>query len=157
MLVQCDPDIIEGGEGRHSRCLGEPWVLLAESGKLSDPETLGAQVDRMLNDRRSSRFCDNFPVQWLQLDRLITSVPDPKKYPGFYDGDGYRTTPGKFGAYASKLYALLQKGHYKVKLSDEDMHRIALWLDCSSMFYGVYEKEGGEAQLRGEIAMPTLE
>jgi len=25
------------------------------------------------------------------------------------------------------------------------------------MFYGVYEKEGGEAQLRGEIAKPTLE
>jgi len=26
-----------------------------------------------------------------------------------------------------------------------------------SMFYGVYEKEGGEAQLRGEIVRPTLE
>jgi len=32
-----------------------------------------------------------------------------------------------------------------------------LWLDCLSVFYGVYEKEGGEAQLRGEIARPTLE
>jgi hypothetical protein len=44
-----------------------------------------------------------------------------------------------------------------VKLSPEDMHRLTLWLDLSTMFYGVYEKEGGEAQLRGEIAMPTLE
>ena len=69
----------------------------------------------------------------------------------------YRTTPGQFGAQASKLYEMLQKGHYDVKLSDEEMHRLTLWLDCCSMFYGVYEKEGGEAQLRGEIARPTLE
>ena len=77
---------------------------------------------------------------------------------GFYNyGDGYRTTPGRFGARASKLYELLKKGHYEVELSAEEMHRITLWLDCCSMFYGVYEKEGGEAQLRGEIARPTLE
>jgi hypothetical protein len=77
---------------------------------------------------------------------------------GFYDyRDSYRTTPGRFGAYASKLITLLDKGHYDVKLSPDDFHRLALWLDCSSMFYGVYEKEGGEAQLRGEIARPTLE
>ncbi len=65
--------------------------------------------------------------------------------------------PGKFGAKASKLYEILEKGHYDVKLSQEDMHRITLWLDCCSMFYGVFEKEGGEEQLRGEIARPTLE
>jgi hypothetical protein len=64
---------------------------LAESGRLSDLETLNTQIDRMLNDRRSSRFCDNFPAQWLQLDRLITSIPDPKKYPYFYY-HGYRTS-----------------------------------------------------------------
>lgn len=63
---------------------------LAQSGKLSDPSTLSTQIDRMLNDQRTTRFCDNFPAQWLQLDRLITSVPDPKKYPKFYHGDGYR-------------------------------------------------------------------
>lgn len=65
---------------------------LAEAGKLSDQETLSAEIDRMLNDRRSSRFCDNFPGQWLQLDRLITSVPDPEKFPKFYHGDGYRAS-----------------------------------------------------------------
>ncbi len=77
---------------------------------------------------------------------------------GFYDyGDGYRTTPGRFGARASKLFKILEAGHYDVKLSDDDFRRLALWLDCSSMFYGVYERAGGEAQLRGEIALPTLE
>ncbi len=64
---------------------------VAESGKLSDPNVLRAQIDRMLNDRRSSRFCDNFPAQWLQLERLITSIPDPEKFPYFYY-NGYRTS-----------------------------------------------------------------
>jgi hypothetical protein len=77
---------------------------------------------------------------------------------GFHDyGNGLVTTPGHFGARASKLYDVLEKGHYGVKLSPEDMHRLTLWLDCSSMFYGVYEREGGQAQLRGEVARPTLE
>jgi hypothetical protein len=82
-----------------------------------------------------------------------------QKY-GFWSyGDGWRTTPGKFGARASKLYPLLTTGSHKdrVKLSAEDLHRITLWLDSCSIFYGVYEKEGGEAQLRGEIVRPTLE
>jgi len=77
---------------------------------------------------------------------------------GFFDyGNGHRTTPGKFGARASKLLEILDKGHYDVKLPEEDMHRITLWLDCCSLFYGVYEKEGGLAQLRGEIVEPTLQ
>jgi len=74
-------------------------------------------------------------------------------------GDRHRTIPGKFGALASKLYPMLTAGSHKgrVKLPPEDLHRITVWLDSCSMFYGVYEKEGGEAQLRGEIARPTLE
>ncbi|NQT87369.1 hypothetical protein HQ560_11425 [bacterium] len=76
---------------------------------------------------------------------------------GWDDPEFYRTTPGKFGARASKLYQMLEKGHHEVKLSPEDMHRLTVWLDSCSMFYGVYEKEGGLAQLRGEVARPTLE
>jgi hypothetical protein len=72
-------------------------------------------------------------------------------------GENLRTTPGQFGARASKLYEILSKGHYDVRLSPEDMHRLTLWLDLSTMFYGVYEKEGGEVQLGGGIARPTLE
>jgi hypothetical protein len=77
---------------------------------------------------------------------------------GFWSyGSGYRTKPGQFGARAAKLTEILDKGHYDVKLSDEEMHRLTLWLDLCSIFYGVYEKEGGEAQLRGEPVRPTLE
>jgi Hydrazine synthase alpha subunit middle domain len=84
---------------------------------------------------------------------------------GFYDYGGrdwndpkwYRTTPGEFGARGSRLYALLQCGHYGVSLPPEDRRRLTLWLDSCSVFYGVYEKAGGESQLRGEVAHPTLE
>jgi hypothetical protein len=75
----------------------------------------------------------------------------------FNDPKWYRTTPGEFGARASKLYQMLKKGHHKLKLPPDDLRRITVWLDSCSVFYGVYEKEGGEAQLRGEIAHPTLQ
>ena len=64
---------------------------LAEKGQLCNPEVLGEQVDRMMNDRRSGRFCDNFPGQWLQLDRLVTAIPDRETYPWFYY-NGYRSS-----------------------------------------------------------------
>jgi len=77
---------------------------------------------------------------------------------GFYSyGEPLRTMPGAFGARASKLYPHLKSGHKGVELSREELERIVLWLDCVSVFYGVYEKEGGEAQLRGERVYPTLE
>ncbi len=71
-------------------------------------------------------------------------------------GDHYRTIPGKFGARASPLIAMLEKGHHDVKLSPEDFHRLTLWQDCVGLFYGVFEKAPGEAQLRGEVAQAIL-
>ena len=57
---------------------------VAAAGKLHEPEVLIEQVDRMLKDRKLKRFCDSFPSQWLQLERIISSVPDPKLHPNFY-------------------------------------------------------------------------
>ncbi len=68
----------------------------------------------------------------------------------------YRTIPGQFGARASKLYKILKQGHHDVKLTTDEMERITVWLDSACQFYGVYEKDGGEKQLRGEFAEPTL-
>ena len=65
---------------------------LAEAGKLKQDKILAGQIDRMLNDRRTMRFCDSFPSQWLQLDRLISSVPDRKKFPEFYFVQAYRAS-----------------------------------------------------------------
>ncbi len=42
-----------------------------------------------------------------------------------------------------------------MKLSGDDFHRITLWLDANSEFYGAYEETA--AQARGEIVRPSLE
>jgi hypothetical protein len=65
---------------------------LAEAGTLVDPTVLSKQIDRMLNDRKMIRFCDSFPGQWLQLDRLISSIPDQQKFPYFYFQSAYRAS-----------------------------------------------------------------
>ena len=57
---------------------------LAANGTLGVPETLTQEVERMLDDDRLKRFCDSFPSQWLQLDRIISSTPDPDDWPNFY-------------------------------------------------------------------------
>lgn len=65
---------------------------LAEQGKLREPAVIDAQVKRMLNDRKSMRFVDTFPGQWLQLDRLVASIPDMKEFKHFYYDTGYRAS-----------------------------------------------------------------
>ena len=66
---------------------------VAMEATLSQDEQLTKQVDRMLTDEKVKRFCDSFPTQWLQLDRIISAVPDEKKYRDFYYGPPlYRTT-----------------------------------------------------------------
>jgi hypothetical protein len=102
-----------------------------------------------------------------RLDREVIAKGRQKWYASYHSlapeygfwqyGGRHRTIPGKFGARVSKLYKLLQDGHYDVELSEEEMHRITVWLDSCSIFYGVYEKEGGIAQLEGKVVYPTLE
>jgi hypothetical protein len=66
-----------------------------------------------------------------------------------------RSTPGQCGARATKLYKLLVAGHYDVKLSADDLHRITLWLDCNSDFFGAYEHTKEQSQ--GQAIVPSLE
>ena len=66
---------------------------LADSGRLVEPEVLAGQVNRMLLDRKLKRFCDSFPAQWLQLERIISSLPDETIYREFYYAPpNYRTS-----------------------------------------------------------------
>jgi hypothetical protein len=75
--------------------------------------------------------------------------------------DGYdgwappRSIPGQVGARASKLYPMLRQGHHDLKLAPEDLHCLALWLDCNSDFFG--SQDDVDAQARGEVVAPTLE
>ncbi|MBN2269282.1 MAG: hypothetical protein JXN61_01625 [Sedimentisphaerales bacterium] len=66
-----------------------------------------------------------------------------------------RTVPGKFGARGSRLFDILEKGHHGVELPREDYHRLTLWLDCNSDFFGAYDDTA--AQARGKIVRPALE
>ncbi len=68
------------------------------------------------------------------------------------------TYPNRFGARASKLMALLLKGHEDVKLGVEDIERLATWMDANALFYGTFEPSDQKRQQQGErIAGPALE
>ncbi len=59
-------------------------LKVATEGHLKEPSILDAQLTRMLKDHKLKRFCDSFPAQWLQLERIISSVPNREKFPDFY-------------------------------------------------------------------------
>ncbi len=59
-------------------------IDLAVQGELSTKTVLLGQVERMLRDKKVKRFCDSFPSQWLQLERIISSAPNREQFPGFY-------------------------------------------------------------------------
>jgi hypothetical protein len=61
----------------------EELLRLAEQGKLKNPEVLSAQVSRMLEDRRSGAFVNNFAGQWLFLRNLAQVKPDQDAFPKF--------------------------------------------------------------------------
>ncbi|QDU94433.1 DUF1592 domain-containing protein [Lignipirellula cremea] len=58
-------------------------LALASAGKLSDPATLGQQVERMLQSPKSAAFTDNFAGQWLDLRDINFTEPDANLYPEF--------------------------------------------------------------------------
>ncbi|MGV3658549.1 MAG: DUF1592 domain-containing protein [Prosthecobacter sp.] len=58
-------------------------MQLAAEKKLTQPTVLRAQVERMLKDKRSTRFVSNFTGQWLELRNIESTTPDKKLYPEF--------------------------------------------------------------------------
>ena len=61
----------------------EQLLSLAEAGKLSEPATLKAQVDRLLADDRAASFSESFAGQWLEIRALSSVNPDPEKFPAW--------------------------------------------------------------------------
>ena len=99
-------------------------------------------------------------VEQSEMDggKWYSSYNNLKKFAFYWDNHVFttpRTIPGEFGARVSKLNQLLDKDHYKVKLSKDERHRINLWLDSNSDFFGSYENL--VPQSKGEIVLPTLE
>jgi hypothetical protein len=60
-------------------------LTLAEQRKLSQPEVLRAQVERMLADPKSDELTKNFVGQWLKLREIDATSPDHRLYPEFDD------------------------------------------------------------------------
>ena len=69
----------------------------AAAGTLKNPDVLEAQIVRMMRDDKLKRFCDSFPTQWLQLERIISSLPNPEKFPDFY-----------FSKYRNSMHMMLE-------------------------------------------------
>jgi hypothetical protein len=64
----------------------ESLSALARQGKLRDPETLRAEVDRLLEKPEAKRFVKEFLDAWLKLDEINDTDPDRDLYPE-YAGD----------------------------------------------------------------------
>jgi cytochrome c553 len=58
---------------------------VAASGTLGTPETMAAQMRRMLKDPRAEAFNENFTNSWLHLNQLGSMPPDTQKFATYYD------------------------------------------------------------------------
>lgn len=63
----------------------EELLTLAEQGKLSKPDTLQSQVERLLKDPKAATFTENFIGQWLGLRDIDFTAPSHLLYPEFDD------------------------------------------------------------------------
>jgi hypothetical protein len=80
--------------------------------------------------------------------------------PRFGGRNPVQVTPpgGMYGALGSRLIRMLRKGHNDVKLSADDLRRLAAWIDCNAVFYGTHHAEDRARELRGEpVAMPQIQ
>jgi mono/diheme cytochrome c family protein len=58
----------------------EPLRMLAESGRLHEPDVLRAQAERLLDDARSNRFVEAFADYWLDLRKIDDTSPSSTLY-----------------------------------------------------------------------------
>ncbi len=117
----------------------EELSRLADEGKLSEPEQITKQVERMLSDPKSRAFVDNFFGQWLQL-RLMSSVsPDPKLFPTFDD----KLRDAMSEETLTYIHELIKRNGSVLELLDSDYTYLNRTL---AEHYGVEGVEGDEFQ-----------
>ena len=68
-----------------SSCPDDELRLLADQGILHEPAQLNSQVSRMLGDPKVESFVRRFASQWLNLNKLSSSMPEPKLFPMWSD------------------------------------------------------------------------
>jgi hypothetical protein len=90
-LAFIEPERQLDGHALASRLSYALWLSLpddelaaaADSGKLADPAELENQAHRMLAHPRAERFIESFTDQWLQLNQIDFTSPDPQLYRTF--------------------------------------------------------------------------
>lgn len=61
----------------------EELIKLATENRLSDPQVMRQQVQRMFADPRSKAFVENFTGQWLNVRGMAASEPVVEMFPDF--------------------------------------------------------------------------
>lgn len=61
----------------------EELLKTAAEQRLSKPDVLRAQVERLLRHPRAARFVESFTGQWLELRNIDATTPDKRLYPEF--------------------------------------------------------------------------
>lgn len=121
---------------------------LASEGKLRDPATLGAQVERLLADPRSEAFFRPFVSQWLELGQPITIAMDHLQKQDFRFGRHLKASmTEETVAYVRELFASNRPARELVS-SDWTMMN-----DILARHYGYDGIEGGtlrKVTLRGD-------
>ncbi|MEM9157418.1 MAG: DUF1592 domain-containing protein [Verrucomicrobiota bacterium] len=61
----------------------ETLMQAANEGSLRDPETLDAQINRMLSNPKFERFINSYSDQWLNMKEIGFTTPDRRQFPTF--------------------------------------------------------------------------
>ena len=91
-----------------------------------------------------------------------TNPDNAKKYlvPRFGARNQIQVTPpgGLYGARGSRLMRMLRTGHEDVHLSDDELRRLAMWIDLNGIFYGVHEAACQQRMREGQrVGMPEIQ
>ena len=115
----------------------------------------GEKRDAKAPDLRKGNYLADKDLFYTSIRSLAKVV---HHYGAFIEWDAFAppyTEPGKFGAYASPLYAMLAKGHHDVKLTDEEMRRLVLFMESNASFLG--HDHDARAQADGWVVYPMLQ
>ncbi len=67
---------------------------------------------------------------------------------------GHRTIPGRFGAHESRMGKALLENH-RDRITEEEFHRMVVWLDANSMELGAYRDSA--LQKQGKVVWPLID
>ena len=119
---------------------------LAKQQKLSQPETLRQQVDRMIADSRSDEFISGFVHQWLDMERLDFFQFDTRLYRDF---DESTRSAAREEVYQS--FAHLFRGGERGRISQLLKSDTVFINGLLANYYGIEGVTGDEFQ---EVSLP---